>query len=213
MPTFGRTWRRLPANQRHGVSLLIRRRAHDLTTSRRTSRCGAVRHCMAAIVTLLGSARLGRHRSAGRPTLMPLAPCPITDPTQPAAPRRSTDLQYAGAFRLPATEANGDSFSSGGGPMAYNPERNSLFVGTRSGRVAEVTIPDAGQSRRHRRRCQSPITCSRSPIRPRAASRKSPTTAPPWRACSSTAAGCYGTGVIYYDANNTQSRVALLAAA
>ena len=65
---------------------------------------------------------------------------PITDPTQ--LPRLTfDDLQYAGAFRLPAGEANGDSFASGGGLMAFNPDGNSLFVGARSGRVAEVSVP------------------------------------------------------------------------
>lgn len=65
---------------------------------------------------------------------------PISDPTQ--LPRLTFDqLKYAGAFRLPAERVNNDSFTSGGGPLAFNPARNSLFVGARSGRVAEITIP------------------------------------------------------------------------
>ena len=51
------------------------------------------------------------------------------------------DLKYIGAFRLPSGMANGDSFSIGGHPVAYNPAHNSLFIGSRIGRVAEVSIP------------------------------------------------------------------------
>lgn len=70
---------------------------------------------------------------------------PITDPTQ--LPRLAFEqLHYAGAFRLPGTEANGDTFSAGGGPLAYNPLRNSLFVSARSGRIAEITVPSPGKS-------------------------------------------------------------------
>ena len=65
---------------------------------------------------------------------------PITDPT---SLRRLAfeNLRYEGAFRLPAEESNGDSFSFGGRPAAYNPDNDSLFVGTFSGRVGEVSIP------------------------------------------------------------------------
>lgn len=51
------------------------------------------------------------------------------------------DLEYLGGFRLPAAEVNGDSFSAGGDPIAFNPAANSLFIGTRAGRLAEVSIP------------------------------------------------------------------------
>src|SRR5687768_8008239 len=54
-----------------------------------------------------------------------------------------TDVMYVGGFRLPATAANGHTFEFGGKQMAYNPAGNSLFVGSRGGRVAEVTIPSA----------------------------------------------------------------------
>src|SRR5687768_5181460 len=65
---------------------------------------------------------------------------PITDPTQ--LPRlRFEDLKYAGAFRLPATEVGGDTFSAGGGPLAFNPERGTLYVASRGGKVAEISIP------------------------------------------------------------------------
>lgn len=65
---------------------------------------------------------------------------PITDPTE--LPRLAHEgLSYQGAFRLPADELNGTSFSFGGAPAAFNPEGNSLFVGTHGGQVAEVSIP------------------------------------------------------------------------
>ena len=63
--------------------------------------------------------------------------------SNPAAlPLLSSDsLQYVGGFRLPAEAANGESFSFGGGALAFNPGGNSLFVATHSGSVAEVSIP------------------------------------------------------------------------
>ena len=70
---------------------------------------------------------------------------PITDPTQL---RRLAfdDLTYAGAFRLPGTTQNGDSFTSGGGPLAFHAANGSLYAGARSGRVAEITVPTAVKS-------------------------------------------------------------------
>lgn len=56
-----------------------------------------------------------------------------------------SDILYVGGFRLPNTLSNGESFSFGGSQLAYNPARNSLFVGARS-RVAEVSIPSVVQS-------------------------------------------------------------------
>jgi hypothetical protein len=52
-----------------------------------------------------------------------------------------SDLSYVGAFRLPAEGAGGDTFETGGMPIAYSPANNSLFVGSRRGNIAEVTIP------------------------------------------------------------------------
>jgi hypothetical protein len=51
------------------------------------------------------------------------------------------DLAYVGAFRLPRAAANGDDFSLGGKPFAFNPANSSIFVGSKAGRVAEVAIP------------------------------------------------------------------------
>jgi hypothetical protein len=57
-----------------------------------------------------------------------------------------SNLSYLGAFRLPAETVNGDSFSIGGRALTFNPQGNSLFVSTRAGRVAEVSIPTLGSS-------------------------------------------------------------------
>jgi hypothetical protein len=51
------------------------------------------------------------------------------------------DLNYIGAFKLPSTSSNGDTFEIGGHPVAFNPARNSLFIGSRLGKLAEVSIP------------------------------------------------------------------------
>ena len=51
------------------------------------------------------------------------------------------DLVYVGAFRLPSASANGDNFSLGGKPFAFNPANDTLFVGSKAGRIAEVAIP------------------------------------------------------------------------
>ena|ERR671912_1254575 len=52
------------------------------------------------------------------------------------------DLTYIGAFRLPRSVINGDDLSFGGKPFTFNPARNSLFVGSKAGRIAEVSIPE-----------------------------------------------------------------------
>lgn len=70
---------------------------------------------------------------------------PITDPTQ-LSRLNFSDLAYVGAFRLPSRSSNGDTFAAGGGPLAFNPVRGSLFAGARSGRVAEITIPEPVKS-------------------------------------------------------------------
>ena len=63
-----------------------------------------------------------------------------TDPTRlPLLAER--DLEYVGGFRLPAGTVNGDSFSFGGGAVAFNPANNSLFVTSYVSNVAEVSTP------------------------------------------------------------------------
>lgn len=128
---------------------------------------------------------------------------PIADPT---SLRRIAfeDLAYEGAFRLPATEANGDSFSLGGRPIAFNPDSNSLFVGARSLRVAEVSIPQPAKTRDID---ALPMAAYLQPF-------EDPTEGHMKEVSEdgTTLAGLLvhdhrliGTGVIYYDANNTQS--------
>ena len=128
---------------------------------------------------------------------------PITDPTQ--LPRLTfEDLHYAGAFRLSAGEANGDSFASGGGLIAFNPDRNSLFVGARSGRVAEVSVPTPVNTTDI---TALPFAEYLQPFADPAEGRVSEIAAE-----GATLSGLlvyqqrlYGTGLIYYDANNTQA--------
>src|SRR5688572_23878373 len=63
-------------------------------------------------------------------------------------PRRLVfeDLIYRGAFRLPASQSNNDSFAYGGQAIAFNAVASSLFVSSVAGRVAEVTVPPSAQS-------------------------------------------------------------------
>ncbi len=89
------------------------------------------------------------------PTPVPVptpTPTPVPTPTPTPAPLpaggdpttwpllTAGNLVYQGAFRLPATD-DGGSFSFGGAPLAYNPAGNSLFVGSYTQLMAEVTIP------------------------------------------------------------------------
>lgn len=50
-----------------------------------------------------------------------------------------SSLQYLGAFKVPNTE-NGGWLSFGGLPIAHNPANNSLFIGNRDHKFAEVSI-------------------------------------------------------------------------
>src|SRR5438552_14249396 len=83
--------------------------------------------CVSAFLMSTFSGRATAQSVASDPTTLPLL--------------QSTDLAYAGGFRLPAGDAGSDNFSYGGTPMAYNPITNSLFIGSLSHNVAEVTIP------------------------------------------------------------------------
>lgn len=56
------------------------------------------------------------------------------------------DLGYIGGFRLPQAAQNGDDFSFAGRAMAFNPARNSLFISSRIGNIAEVSIPTPANS-------------------------------------------------------------------
>ena len=55
------------------------------------------------------------------------------------------NLTYLGGFRVPKESTGGDSFDYGGGPLAYNPARNSLFVGSGGLRVSRDHHPAGDQ--------------------------------------------------------------------
>lgn len=113
------------------------------------------------------------------------------------------DLVYYGAFRLPPTALNGDDLSIGGRPFTYNPIRNSLFVGSRAGRIAEVTIPQAVNTNVIASLNYSTYLQGFA----------DPMEGNLWQVASDGAAiegllvqggQMYGTAAIYYDANNIQ---------
>ena len=147
-------------------------------------------------------------QSAVRPGALPAEPItrvqPITDPTNL---RRLAfeDLSYEGAFRLPATESNGDSFSFAAGPLAFNPDGQSLFVGARSRRVAEVSIPQLVNSPEIG---ALPMASYLQPFADPSDGRLTD--------IASTGISLsgllvhdrqlFGSGLIYYDANNTQTQ-------
>ncbi len=58
------------------------------------------------------------------------------------------DLKYVGAFKLPAGKIGDSQFEYGGTALAYNPERDSLFVAGHDWYqlVAEIKIPQITQS-------------------------------------------------------------------
>lgn len=113
------------------------------------------------------------------------------------------DLIYAGAFRLPDHFVNGDGFTIGGRPVAFNPARNSLFIGSRNGSLAEVTIP-------------TPVNSANITALPFASFLQGfydPTEGNMWQIATDGASidgilvqgdRLYGSASIYYDANNTQ---------
>lgn len=136
------------------------------------------------------------------PPREPVRIAPVTDPT---ALRRLAfeDLLYEGAFRLPATEA-GDSFAFGGHPIAYNPGTDSLFVGTHSKKVAEISIPAPVKG----------VAIDALPVAAYLQPFVDPTEGHLSEVASDgTSLGgllvyerqLFGTGFIYYDANNDQT--------
>jgi len=56
---------------------------------------------------------------------------------------QKSDLQYQGAFRLPAGTFGGSSFAYGGSVLAHNPANNSLYIvgHDHQQQVAEISIP------------------------------------------------------------------------
>lgn len=127
---------------------------------------------------------------------------PVTDPT--SSPRlASTDIVYIGGFRLPAEEVDGATFSFGGSPLTYNPANDSLFVGVKGSAIAEVTIPAPVNSNKVE---DLPFARFLQPFRDPTEGRL--------RDVANEGAyvsgllvhegRLYGSGVIYYDANNAQ---------
>lgn len=60
------------------------------------------------------------------------------------------DLRYQGAARVPAAEFNGSSMNFSEGPIAYNPDANSVFLVGHSHhqRIAEFSLPELVRSER-----------------------------------------------------------------
>lgn len=163
---------------------------------------------MAGLAILLLATPASVGASAQQPArVLPITSPPTTTPsTVPSAQPRLTveQLQYVGAFRLPSDEANGASFSFGGAPAAYYPERNSLFVGTRAGRVAEVSIPDPVKSDDV---AALPFARYLQPFTdPSEGGIKAELAEDGWTLSGLVvhARRLLGTAVIFYDANNTQ---------
>lgn len=113
------------------------------------------------------------------------------------------DLHYIGAFRVPSQTSNGDTFEIGGHPVAYNPARNSLFMGSRLGKIAEISIPQ-------------PVNSADVTALPRASFLQGFYEPTEGRIAEVPGVGTavdgilvygnrlYGTASVYYDANNEQ---------
>ena len=125
-----------------------------------------------------------------------------TDPS--TLPRLSAgSLTYIGGFRLPAESTNNDSFSIGGRQMTFNPAGNSLFIGSRAGRVAEVSIPSPVNSANVN---ALPFATFLQPFADPTEGRLSDV-APDGVSIEGLMVygnRLHGTASIYYDANNTQ---------
>ncbi len=112
-----------------------------------------------------------------------------------------SDLQYVGAFRVPAEASNGKYYSYGGKGMAFNPATNGLFLAA-GGNVAEISIP-------------SPVNSSDVNALP-VATYLQPFADPAEGHMGDLPGGgtldnlmvygnrLYVTGIVYYDANNMQ---------
>jgi hypothetical protein len=173
-----------------------------------TTKTHRAAHSLLAVVVLLaGLIAMGMAGLAVPLVSSPAQPrrvAPITDPTK--LPRLTFDqLRYQGAFRLPAGNTHGDTFASGGGPMTFNPQGPSLYIGARSGRVAELAIPEPVASTDV---AALPVASFLQAFGDPAEGRLTEI-APDGVAISGLLVyrgRLYGSASIYYDANNSQSR-------
>jgi hypothetical protein len=78
-------------------------------------------------------------RRVNQATLLAPGPAPLI---------QKESLLYEGLFALPAEEVNGSRFGFGGGALAFNRERKTLFVmgHERLHKAAEITIPELSPS-------------------------------------------------------------------
>lgn len=125
------------------MSFALHRSVERIHVWRRLASVVAVMTGVLVVAILLASVTI---QSIGQNPDRPRS-APVTDPTTARRLDRS-DVVYVGGFRLPAEEMDGASFDFGGAPIAYNPSNDSLFVGTRGSKVAEVTIPSPVNSPR-----------------------------------------------------------------
>ena len=128
---------------------------------------------------------------------------PIRPPAELPSRRLSfADLVYQGAFRVPADD-NGDNFSYGGQTLVYNPGANTLLVGSRYGKVAEVTIPSPVKGARLE---ELPVATYVHPFRDPADGhiRDISTDDTALDGLLIHDGRLYGTGLIYYDAAHAQ---------
>ena len=112
------------------------------------------------------------------------------------------DIVYQGGFRVP-DESNGESFSYGGQQLAYNPATDSLFIGSLHNKVAEVSIPTPVKTDRAQ---DMPVAAVVQPFQDPAGGRLKEI-AEDGVALDGLLVydgRLYGTGLIYYDASNTQ---------
>lgn len=115
----------------------------------------------------------------------------------------AASFEYLGAFRMPKEMSAGDSFSYGGKVMAYSPTTSSLFVSSRAGKLAEVSIPNPSISDDV---AQLPVASYLQPFSDPMEGRLADVAS-----TGAAIAGLmvyndrlYGTASIYYDASNTQ---------
>lgn len=70
-------------------------------------------------------------------------PRPSAQSTNPSLLPLLTEggIRYVGGFRPPPDAIDGNSFTYGGSPIAFNPVNRSLFVGAVDGKISEISIP------------------------------------------------------------------------